>query len=137
MVAKGLKQQRTVMEMSKPKVITMSGSTKYIDLISVVAWILECDWGVITMGMHLLPDWYGANRDHQAEHEGMDKDLDRLHFRKIDLSDVLYVVDPNGYIGESTAKEVKYAVEKGLQVILYSSDIDMQCKIAEILEKGK
>lgn len=32
-----------------------------------------------------------------------------MHFKKIDISDVIYVVNVNGYIGESTKKEIEYA----------------------------
>jgi len=32
-----------------------------------------------------------------------------LHFKKIDLSDFIYVINPNGYIGDSTNKEIEYA----------------------------
>ncbi len=36
-------------------------------------------------------------------------DLDRLHFAKIDLAGSIYVVNPGGYVGESTAREIAYA----------------------------
>jgi hypothetical protein len=39
--------------------------------------------------------------------------LDELHLRKIDLSDIVYIVNVNGYIGESTKKEIEYAKFKG------------------------
>jgi hypothetical protein len=32
-----------------------------------------------------------------------------LHLRKIDLADRVLVVNPRGYIGESTSKEIAYA----------------------------
>ncbi|MCW5952113.1 MAG: hypothetical protein KIT69_07635 [Propionibacteriaceae bacterium] len=35
--------------------------------------------------------------------------LDELHLRKIDLADAVLVVDPGGYIGESTSREITYA----------------------------
>ena len=35
--------------------------------------------------------------------------LDALHIRKIAISDELYVVNFQGYIGESTRKEITYA----------------------------
>lgn len=36
-------------------------------------------------------------------------DLDELHLRKIDMSDTIFVVNPHGYIGDSTKKEIRYA----------------------------
>lgn len=62
----------------------------------------------------------------KAEHghgEGVGHDssekitLDELHKRKIDLADyVLVVSDESGYFGDSTAGEIKYALEHGKQV---------------------
>jgi dienelactone hydrolase len=36
-------------------------------------------------------------------------DLDRLHFQKIDMAGSVYIVNPGGYVGESTAREIAYA----------------------------
>ncbi len=35
--------------------------------------------------------------------------LSELHYKKIDISDAIYVVNVGGYIGESTQKEIAYA----------------------------
>lgn len=35
--------------------------------------------------------------------------LDALHLRKIDLADRIVVVNPGGYVGESTSREIDYA----------------------------
>jgi len=39
--------------------------------------------------------------------------LDELHLRKVDLADEVLVLNVGGYIGESTAREVAYAVAAG------------------------
>ncbi|MCP9213314.1 hypothetical protein [Streptomyces cucumeris] len=39
--------------------------------------------------------------------------LDALHLRKIDLADRILVVNPGGYIGESTSREIAYAHATG------------------------
>jgi hypothetical protein len=39
--------------------------------------------------------------------------LDALHLRKIDLADRVLVVNPGGYIGESTRREIAYADATG------------------------
>lgn len=49
--------------------------------------------------------------------EAVKADLDQLHKRKIDLCDyVLVVSDETGYFGQSTAGEIRYAVEHGKPV---------------------
>jgi len=42
--------------------------------------------------------------------------LDALHLRKIDLADRILVVNPGGYIGESTRREIAYARAAGKPV---------------------
>jgi hypothetical protein len=43
-------------------------------------------------------------------------DLDTLHFRKIDLADEILVVNPGGYVGSSTRREIEYAEATGKPV---------------------
>lgn len=43
------------------------------------------------------------------------------HYKKIDLSDAIYVVDINGYIGESVRNEINYAEQQGKQIIYHSN----------------
>jgi len=42
--------------------------------------------------------------------------LDELHFRKIDLCDEVFVINKDGYIGESTRNEINYALKIGKPV---------------------
>ena len=39
-----------------------------------------------------------------------------MHKRKIDMADEIFVINVGGYIGTSTASEIKYAQEKGKPV---------------------
>ncbi|MFF1817871.1 hypothetical protein ACFVWG_11285 [Kribbella sp. NPDC058245] len=42
--------------------------------------------------------------------------LGELHLRKIDLADRVLVVNPGGYVGESTSREIAYARATGKPV---------------------
>jgi hypothetical protein len=42
--------------------------------------------------------------------------LDALHLRKIDLADRALVVNPGGYVGESTSREIAHALATGKPV---------------------
>ena len=44
--------------------------------------------------------------------------LDDMHKRKIDMADEIFVINVNGYIGESTKSEIEYAKKTG-KVINY------------------
>lgn len=35
--------------------------------------------------------------------------LSKLHYKKIEISDAIYVVNVDGYIGEATRNEIEYA----------------------------
>jgi len=39
------------------------------------------------------------------------------HKKKIDLSDAIYVINVNGYIGASTSSEIEYAKSKGKEIL--------------------
>ena len=39
--------------------------------------------------------------------------LDDMHKRKIDMADEIFVINVNGYIGESTKSEIEYATTTG------------------------
>ncbi len=42
--------------------------------------------------------------------------LDALHLRKIDLADRVLIVNPGGYVGESTRREIAYAHAVGKSI---------------------
>lgn len=42
--------------------------------------------------------------------------MDRLHKHKIDLADRIHVINPGGYIGDSTREEIEYARETGTEI---------------------
>jgi histidinol phosphatase-like enzyme len=48
--------------------------------------------------------------------------VDELHKRKIDLADIVIVINKNGYIGESTRNEIDYANSQN-KMILYMEKI--------------
>ena len=45
--------------------------------------------------------------------------LAEAHYRKIDLSDGIYVVNIDGYIGASVKKEIEYAEKQGKEVLYH------------------
>ena len=45
--------------------------------------------------------------------------LEDAHYRKIDLSDGIYVVNMDGYIGTSVKKEIEYAERHGKEVLYH------------------
>ena len=46
--------------------------------------------------------------------------LNRAHLKKIELSDAIYVVNLQGYIGEQVKKEIAFAKNLGKEVIFHT-----------------
>jgi hypothetical protein len=100
----------------KTKVVCFCGSTRFADHFMIKRWELEKQ-GIITFGINILPNNYFAEGNaHGAEQEGVKDILDELHQRKIDLSDEVFILNVGGYIGESTRKELNYALKIGKPV---------------------
>lgn len=45
--------------------------------------------------------------------------LELAHYQKIDISDGIYVLNIDGYIGESVRKEIVYAQQHGKEIIYH------------------
>ncbi len=109
------------MSNEQPKIVCLCGSSRFIQVMAVEAWEAE-KRGEIALSLHLLPAWYttpGGGEcpsDHLAEAEGIAEQMDELHLRKIDLADRVLVINCNGYIGESTTREIAYAGAAGKPV---------------------
>jgi hypothetical protein len=113
--------------MNKPKVVVFCGSSKFVDIMAVAAWLVEREEKAISMGLHLLPGWYRSPsgelpKDHLAEHEGVAPEMDDLHKRKIDLCNEIFVINYKDYIGSSTMSEIEYAMNCGRNIRWYTSD---------------
>jgi len=97
----------------RPKIICLCGSSRFCSEIAIKKWELEKQ-GIIAIGLHLLPSNYSlAQEHHQAEFENVKEILDELHFRKIDLSNEVFIMNIDGYIGEQTRKEIEYSEKLG------------------------
>lgn len=68
----------------------------------------------------MLQCGYGAAE--VAYDEGELTRLANIHRQKIDLSDGIYVVNIDGYIGTSTQSEIAYAIKNG-KVIYYHEPV--------------
>ena len=83
------------------KVITLCGSTKFEAEFAEVNQRLTMEGCVvISLGMFSLPDL--PDYDWTADSSDLKGRLGGVHFQKIRMADEVYVVDPGGYVGEST-----------------------------------
>ena len=95
----------------KYKVITLCGSTKFKDEFMREQKRLSLEGNiVISVGM------FGHSGDSEVWSDGIKEMLDDMHKRKIDMADEIFVINKNGYIGESTKSEIEYAKLHGKKV---------------------
>lgn len=96
----------------RPEIVCLVGSTKFkVEHEREAKRFTRA--GRIVVGMHIFGH-FGDLTEEECEVGHPVKDmLDELHLRKIDLADRVFVVNPGGYIGESTRNEIAYARKVG------------------------
>jgi hypothetical protein len=100
------------------KVITLCGSTKFKEQFEKANAFLTLKGNiVISLGFFEQSEGIEITKE-QAEL------FEKIHYEKINMSDEIFVIDVNGYIGNSTRKEIEYAKQHGKSIGYYSlSDI--------------
>ena len=94
------------------KTYTICGSMRFGKDMKKIAYELETD-----KGYNILQCVYCEENVVPTEEELLR--LANAHYRKIDLSDGIYVVNINGYIGESVKREIEYAEKYGKEVLYH------------------
>lgn len=108
-------QNRKELEMceARMKTVTICGSMRFEKEMQRIAFELET-----RHNMNVLQCVY--NICHKSVSEAERDALSRAHYRKIEISDAIFVVDIQGYIGAAASEEIRFAREKGKEIILYS-----------------
>lgn len=105
---------------NSPTVTTLCGSTRFPDAFALANMHLSLRGRiVIGLGMQGHADEPRGARfltSDGDENTPEKRGLDQLHFRKIDISDGIYVVNVGGYVGSSTKREIQYAIGEGKAV---------------------
>jgi len=99
----------------RPEIVCLCGSTRFADEMREVNRLLTFA-GVIVLAPGVFA--HATGEELSVEQKAA---LDALHLRKIDLADRVLVVDPGGYVGESTRREIAYARTTGKPVSFTSS----------------
>lgn len=95
------------------KTITLCGSLKFQKEMMIVAEELALD------GNCILTPTYPVIKNIEITEEQFEK-LKEAHFKRIELSDAILVVNANNYIGNSTNLEINYAKKLGKEIIYYT-----------------
>lgn len=87
----------------RPEIVCICGSTRFADEMA------RANRDLTFAGAIVLAPGVFLRTDRQEITDEQKAALDELHLRKIDLADRVLVVNPGGYVGESTTREVAYA----------------------------
>lgn len=93
------------------KVITLCGSLRFKEEMMKVAIDLELQGNCVLTPVYPISD----DKDDFTEEEA--KVLDEMHRYRIDLADIVYIVNKDGYIGKSVKSEIEYSKEKNKEII--------------------
>lgn len=111
------------------KVITLCGSTKFKKEFEETQKRLTLEGNVvISVGL------FGHSGDDEVWTDNKKEMLDNMHRQKIDMADEIFVIDVDGYIGESTKAEIDYAISKGKPVKYYSGRITIDTFKTDIFQ---
>lgn len=101
----------------KPTVVCLCGSTRFSTQFRE-ANLNETLGGniVLSIGCDLRSDAELFANLSEGQLAGIKLRLDELHLRKIDIADEVLILNVNGYIGESTRRELNYAISLGKRV---------------------
>ena len=95
------------------KIITLCGSLKFQKEMMIVAQRLALQGNCILTPTYQVIE----NIEITEEQIAMLKDA---HFKRIEFSDAIFVVNVNNYIGYSTNLEIEYAKKLGKEIIYYT-----------------
>jgi hypothetical protein len=103
--------------MNSPTIVTLCGSTKFGDQFAK-SQLDETLRGniVLTIGCNMRTDQEIFKDFTELELRNIKAKLDILHLRKIEMSNEILVLNVDGYIGESTEREIEYAKSIGIKI---------------------
>lgn len=101
--------------MKKIKVVTICGSMKNKKEMIIISQKLELEKNYAVIQCIYFP----INKKLTKKELEL---LDKIHRKKIDISDAIYVVNINGYIGTSCRSEIEYAIKQKKEIIYHEID---------------
>jgi hypothetical protein len=107
-----------------PRIVCLCGSTRFKQVfIAENARLTMLGFIVLSVGFF----GHGNERLLSVEEKTA---LDELHKRKIELADIVHVLNVGGYTGDSTRSEIQHALNLGKPIVFLE---DLNCQAGETL----
>jgi predicted house-cleaning noncanonical NTP pyrophosphatase (MazG superfamily) len=100
------------------KVITVCGSLRFEEIMKKYAEKLGLEGNCILSVIYPT-----KNKDEYTDEEI--HNLEMGHYKKIELSDAIFVINKNGYIGEAVKKEIEYAKKCNKEIMYLENEIEI------------
>lgn len=91
----------------RPRVVCLCGSLRFAEELAAERARLTLELAIV-----LAPE----ATDLAVSDPSLVRSLGELHLRRIDLADEVRIVNPGGYVGEATRREIAYAESLGKRV---------------------
>lgn len=104
-----------------PKTVCLCGSTRFYSAF-LTANAQETLKGHIVLAPGIFAHSIPAHLEALNQSDTSKAELDALHTAKINLADEVLVIDVDGYIGDSTRAEIRYAQAKSIPVRYWSQE---------------
>ncbi len=92
----------------RPEIVCLCGSLRFADVLQAAHLDLSLA-GAIVLAPAVLADATTITPEQRTA-------LGELHLRRIDMADRVLVVNPDGYVGAATTREIAYARATGTPV---------------------
>lgn len=115
-------QHVAIVDPDRPTVVCLCGSTRFFEAYQETNFVETMKGNIVlSVGFYAhrpeVFQWRMGHGEKANVITDAEKDmLDELHKRKIDLSDEIFVINVDGYIGESTKGEIEYARQHGKRI---------------------
>ena len=83
------------------KIITLCGSMQFKNKMIEIAAKLELEGNIVIQCIYFSQNKNLSNFELEL--------LSKLHYKKIEISDAIYIVNVDGYIGKATKNKIEYA----------------------------
>lgn len=95
------------------EVVTLCGSMRFAAEMQKIAMELETKHGYCVLQPIFDTDIALSGQDLE--------NLAEAHLKKIEISDIVYIVNIGGYIGESVSKELQYAKKLNKKILFHEA----------------
>lgn len=110
------KEYMAWLELNTPPIVCLCGSTRFKTEFEDANRLFTLKgYVVLSVGHFIHADSHPITPDQKNL-------LDTLHKSKIHMSDMVYIVNPGNYIGESTRGEIEYASSLGIPIYYHDTD---------------